>query len=382
MNEIVDDNPGDVSNYPAPMTGTPRLIKFLRTALQNPEHEDLFQEVLNIGYNEWQRPENEQTWGFADMVSWVRENFGDDAALITMLGKFNQQVCNGGIIQWLDNGYASDDSKRNRRRRSYGASPSMDLSLLEWMIEDLDESSLRNLPHGKDIYDILTSIQNEISDASGECYSCHNHRYVKCEDCDGSGEDESGEGECEECHGEGEVPCQDCNEDGQLEMDAEEGSLNNIYFDRLESKYYKINETWEKEVTDYLKTLVRSSQGGGLLSRAQAFKATENILAMLDRLIEATEPDMNQFPKPSLHWEDMSPLLELLFGGIPDISEDVFEFWNNDGEVDKVLAVLNSGYDVAKELLASPDFYKFMTSRLNSYKAALLKIKNKYPSER
>lgn len=365
MNEIVDDNPGDVSNYPAPMTGTPRLIKFLRTALQNPEHDDLFQEVLNLGYTEWQRPERENTWGFADMTSWMEENFGNEAALITMLGKFNQQVCNGGIIQWLDNGYASDN--RGRKRQRWGsASPEMDLSLLDWMINDLENSALVRLPHGHEILQILVSIQNEIEDASGPCDHCHNHRYVKCDTCGGYGkaDDETcdaceGEGEidgapcencggkgyvdsngeCEECGGEGEVPCPDCNEDGQLEMDAREGSLNNLNFDRLERVYYSINDAWEQEITGYLRSLVRSPQGGGLLSRAQAFKATEKLMAMLNRLLESiddedTEGDVSSYQEPTL-----PPAQDIV---------NTFEDYQNDnpGPYDRIARRVASEYNI------------------------------------
>jgi hypothetical protein len=323
MNDLADDTPGDVSNYPAPITGTPRLVKFLRTALQNPDHDDLFQEVLNIGYTEWQQHlEGANAWGFANMVNWMRETFGDDAALIMMLGKFNQQVYNGGIIQWLDNGYASDDSTRHRRQQFYGASPEMDTTLLDNMVDDLQASDLSKLPHGHEMLDILLRIQDEISDADGSCPNCNNHRYVKCENCDGTGENAEGE-DCEECDGEGEIPCPECNEDGHLEMDAREGSLNNMTFDRLDQMYYEFSDVWEKEVTDYLKSLVRQSQpGDGLLSRAQAFKATEKLLVMIDRLLEAIEDeteegDVSSFIEPTQ--EPYDP--EVLVNEYEDLSE-------------------------------------------------------------
>ncbi len=297
MSDILDDIPGDVSTYPTPLIGTPRLIKALRSVLQNPEHDELFQEVLNIGYTEWQRPEHED-WSFADMIDWMTENYGEEAALIVMLGKFNQQVCNGGIFQWLDNGYASDD--RGRKGRGYGRTGSVDLTLLERMLEILESSSIARLPLVKKVAHMLILIQEEIESLGDECYTCHNHRYVKCEDCDGTGkmavgDDEDGntefaEEECDVCGGEGEVPCGDCNEDGQLEIDAPEADLSNAYnFDRLEREFYSYNSNLEEEIEGYLKSLVRSSAGGGLLSRAQAFKATENLLKMLNRLIESLE---------------------------------------------------------------------------------------------
>ncbi len=306
-----ETNFGDVSEYPAPLEGTPRLISFLRTALNNPEHDELFQEVLNLGYNEWQRREN---WGFGDMVEWVEEQFGEEAALIVMLGKFNQQVENGGVIQWLDNGYASSSKERGRGWRTI--SPEMDISLLEDMISKLTDSPLAKSHLGQNVLQILKRIYAEFEDADANCDYCHNHRYVNCETCGGTGkaEDEtcdacdgegevdgetcencggtgsvsSNDGECEECHGEGELPCEDCNREGQLEMDSKESDWYPDT-DALDKYYYSFNKKWEAEVEEYLKKLVRGSEGGGLLSRAQAFKATEKILNMLNRLIESLE---------------------------------------------------------------------------------------------
>lgn len=62
--------------------------------------------------------------------------------------------------------------------------------------------------------------------------------------------------------------------------------------------------------TAYLRSLVRGPQGGGPLSRAQAFRATENLLKMLNRLLETypegawededSEGDVSSFEKPSM----------------------------------------------------------------------------------
>lgn len=288
------DELGDVSTYQAPSIGEPRLISFLRTALSSPEHESIFQDVLDLGYNEWQKPEHEHTWGFEDMVHWVASQFGEVAALIIMFGKFNQQVENGGITQWLDNGYASD-SKARRRHSWATISPDMDLSLLEEMLEGLTSVPLGNLPSAVKVSHILDDIRSTIEDANEECRECRNHRYVRCEVCDGAGtivdednEDEDVEDqECSECHGEGEVPCQNCNPDGTLEMDSEEGEVPTEQFERLDKYYYSFNQAWESEIENYLKGLIRSASGGGLLSRAQAIKATESIINLLDRILEA-----------------------------------------------------------------------------------------------
>jgi len=124
-----------------------------------------------------------------------------------------------------------------------------------------------------------------------------------------------------------------------LEMDAREGSINNLDFDRLERRYYRINDTWEQEITGYLRSLVRSPQGGGLLSRAQAFKATEKLMAMLNRLLESiddedTEGDVSSYQEPTL-----PPAQDIV---------NTFEDYQNDnpGPYDRIARRVASEYNI------------------------------------
>ena len=43
----------------------------------------------------------EHRWSYADMVNWDEAT----AKMFVLLGKFNQQVCNGGLEQYSENGY-------------------------------------------------------------------------------------------------------------------------------------------------------------------------------------------------------------------------------------------------------------------------------------
>ncbi len=282
-------NIGDVSEYPAPAMGTPRLTEFLRSTLQSPDfdpEDGLYQAVLDLGYAEWQKPENEM-WSFGNMIHWMEENFGHEAALITMLGKFNQQVGNGGITQWLDNGYAS---KASEGRRGYqGISPQMNLDLLEQMLDLMASSPIGSLPSADVIKDVLENILGTISESDQDCPNCRNHRYVRCEDCEGTGyiEDDGGEDtDCLSCGGEGEVPCDDCNSEGQLESDADHGDINYKDFEWSEDTYFKIEEEWTKQIEGWLRRLVRSPKGNSI-NRTQAIKATESILSTLNKILES-----------------------------------------------------------------------------------------------
>ena len=71
---------------------------------------DVHQAIMNVGYDWWQ---NTKGASMEDMILHVREKYGPVAEFAILFGKFNQQVENGGILQWIDNGYADVSSKGN-----------------------------------------------------------------------------------------------------------------------------------------------------------------------------------------------------------------------------------------------------------------------------
>jgi hypothetical protein len=156
---------------------------------------------------------------YGDMVATAREKHGAAAALFILLGKFNQQVCNGGHQQYYDNGYTGAEN------RTYNPT----LPLHQEMIKLFREYKLALLPHGPEVLNILESFSVEIDTdrSSTETCSC-------------GGRDE----ECEECDGTGEVT-----------MDNPEfgGISNQSDLDALDTRYYAINEVWEAEMEAHVK---------------------------------------------------------------------------------------------------------------------------------
>jgi hypothetical protein len=63
---------------------------------------DRFQGILNKAYSRWQKGGEHEN---KDMTSFVNA-LEEPERMATVLGKFNQQVTNGGVRQWVDNGYA------------------------------------------------------------------------------------------------------------------------------------------------------------------------------------------------------------------------------------------------------------------------------------
>ena len=65
------------------------------------------QSLMNEVYNEWQKEENngKSKWD-------ILNNFSEAHQMAVVFGNFNQQVENGGIHQWIYNGYFHDDSEK------------------------------------------------------------------------------------------------------------------------------------------------------------------------------------------------------------------------------------------------------------------------------
>lgn len=67
------------------------------------ENFDIHQCILDIGYSWWQ---GQSGVSYMDMLDYMEKEFGSFSRLMINTGKLNQQVCNGGFLQYYDNGYA------------------------------------------------------------------------------------------------------------------------------------------------------------------------------------------------------------------------------------------------------------------------------------
>lgn len=65
---------------------------------------DIHQIILDIGYTKWQNDPSIET--YSDMLNNMTEKYGLFSNVMIHLGKLNQQVCNGGFIQYYNNGYS------------------------------------------------------------------------------------------------------------------------------------------------------------------------------------------------------------------------------------------------------------------------------------
>ena len=69
------------------------------------EYSDKIQDLMDEVYDKWRKSDNKSKWE-------VLEGFSDAHKIAVTFGNFNYQVENGGIEQWIYNGYFHDDSEK------------------------------------------------------------------------------------------------------------------------------------------------------------------------------------------------------------------------------------------------------------------------------
>jgi len=164
------------------------------------------QKILNVGYHHWQET---LCNSYSEMLDYMEENFGPLAKMAVLIGKYNQQVCNGGHIQYHYNDYSNSG-------------------------DDEDFDIHRELTSLIEVYAPKTAVNKKLllilKDFDLE------YEEENCWECDGSGEilfeseDEDGEDEYE--------TCRDC--DGRGYNEGYNKIVSNP--DNLDNRYYEINE--------------------------------------------------------------------------------------------------------------------------------------------
>jgi len=122
---------------------------------------DIHQSILNVMYDRWNEGNDDKS--YADMIHWMQIEYGSTAAFAVLIGKYNQQVENGGHFQYFDNGYASinDDKSDDLLHEDL-------IGLFRYL--KYDESSL-----GKKVFNILQDFQitanyDDDDDDEDDCY--------------------------------------------------------------------------------------------------------------------------------------------------------------------------------------------------------------------
>ena len=101
----------------------PILQEKVKEELAINSNNDIHQAIMNVAYNSYNsylgelnsklKEENrpQVRWFYSGLCEWTRFQLGDLAEFAVLIGKYNQQVENGGHEQYWFNGYASIDGR-------------------------------------------------------------------------------------------------------------------------------------------------------------------------------------------------------------------------------------------------------------------------------
>ncbi|ODU24105.1 MAG: hypothetical protein ABS95_02310 [Verrucomicrobia bacterium SCN 57-15] len=176
------------------MNTTDFNLERIRVALKGSKERCPWQRLLDLGYHDWQKPENRK-WCYRDMVERAGETYGEVVKLFILLGAANHQICNGGFLQYFDNGYASGEGGCFHRHDE-------DILLHKEMLTLAGKYGLHQSETGSTIYAILAAF-----------------RIVLCDDSESEEEDDG---------------CRQGDVSNTDELDA------------LDARYYAVNEKWVK----------------------------------------------------------------------------------------------------------------------------------------
>lgn len=182
------------------------------------------QNLLDYAYKWWLKPENKDK-RYYEMVNFIKEDLGDEAMLLILMGSYNYQVGNGGHMQYMSNRYSSSTGKDG------------DLGLMN-LLMDLIETYF-NYPSKDKLLDIIQAAYDELLDYV-------NYTNDHCFNCGGSGEVSTGYFGGEE---EDYVSCDDCG--GSGEIDESEFIINSLH--KIDLRYYEIEKQVMREMNDFAK---------------------------------------------------------------------------------------------------------------------------------
>lgn len=198
---------------------------------------DIHQAILDIAYDDWQQKEKMGIrWGYQNMIEAVDKEFGEEFGMLILLGKYNQQVCNGGHIQYFDNGYASNGGGCMQK---HGA----DIQLHNVLRDRAPEYIPHTVKHIGTVLVIMNKFEVEIDE----------ERMVDetCDECNGSGmvyvTDEETEIEDTDT-------CSCCGGTGSVEVDNQDYGCvtNNDILSELDTKYYEVESEFMESLNQFM----------------------------------------------------------------------------------------------------------------------------------
>lgn len=213
-----------------------------QAVLKHFDKDGVHQSLLELGYSQWQKEGHD--WSYSDMITWVTKTYGTLVAFAILVGKYNQQVCNGGHVQYFDNGYGGGTP----------GNPDFEIPLHQQLVRYMAEFGFAEHPVNAIMvaleFDVVPEDEYEIYD----CCTCggDGDAVFDCEACDTTGDD------CNECEGAGKLSetCEECGGDGEIEeCIANRGDIcNEGELNALDDRYYRVCDAWMVELEAFFRT--------------------------------------------------------------------------------------------------------------------------------
>ena len=193
----------------------------------------------------------DEGWSYGDMLDNAREKYGELFFAMILAGKYNQQVCNGGHVQYFDNGYGDRDGG------GFGGDHNPKLPLHDELIAAVKNTivPLARTGHEGETIAAALDVMDDLEIRIDRCRTMQ----CDCEDCGGTGREDDG-GSCGSCGGSG--TSEEDNEDyGQVENLDELG--------KLDDRWYAIDEEFVLACNDIvMRECAKADPGVGLITIA------------------------------------------------------------------------------------------------------------------
>lgn len=144
--------------------------------------DDPLQAILDIAYG---APQSTSGWSYVEMLTIANKQMGEEALLFIMLGKWNQQVGNGGHCQYFTNGYAGG-------KEDFPKETTQETPLHQHMVTLFQQYNLQNLPKGNEVLEILKDFHvdldadNTVTSSCDNCGGCGSNDDEVCSECSGT----------------------------------------------------------------------------------------------------------------------------------------------------------------------------------------------------
>lgn len=188
------------------------------------ENKDLHQNLMDQAYAKW----DARTTNYNEFVDSLPKN----ERCAVLLGNMNYQVCNGGWIQWCDNGYCTELLALRKILLEMNTEMSNHIVV---MLDKVAETLKDEVLHGGVSKGFGGYYFADMEPEEEDCYECGGDGYIVDEDDEGNETKET----CSHCGGDGYITTEPSHPD----------------FDSINSEYYTFNDAFLIECNNFLATI-------------------------------------------------------------------------------------------------------------------------------